>query len=397
MIRKILFLFSISFAFDFLFVLGVQAQQVSPVISGIIKDAGTLKPIPDVNVYIAGSTIGCSTDKNGYYEIQELFPGSYRLVVSCIGYKTLVKKVTITEGGIYRYSFALEQKVYQLPTVVVSQADAELWRKRLKIFKRELIGTSSNADSCTIENPFVLSFKEKDDTLFAYANQPLIIKNKSLGYEIKYFLESFKYFEPSVKYSGLPVFKELKARNPNQEKNWQNRRLETYCGSLRHFLTTAVKDFEFILTNPPADSSGFDTLNSPLKREGFKVRHRVLQKIGQRIWKYDIPINTLEYIYKDGKDYEKIISFNDFLKVTYLRKPEDKHYAEFVGKFGLPENPTSLILLHGSKVNIDNQGRFFDKFRIETFGYWAFERLADTLPFDYSPPDSVLERVNFNE
>ncbi len=397
MIRKILFLFKISLAFNFLFAFGLKAQPVTPVISGVIKDAIALKPIPDVNVYIAGSTLGCSTDKKGYYEIKQLSAGNYRLVVSCIGYKTLTKKITIAEGGNYRYSFALEQKVYRLPTVIVSQADAELWKKRLNIFKRELIGTSSNADSCTIENPTTLSFDENNDTLFAYAAQPLIIKNKSLGYEIKYFLESFKYFEPSVKYSGLPVFKELKPRNSNQKNIWQERRLETYCGSLRHFLTTAVKDFKFILTNPPADSSEFDTLNSPLKREGFKVRHRVIQKIGQRIWKYDVPINTLEYIYNGDVNYEKIISFNDFLKVTYIRKLEDKHYAEFVGKFGSPENPTSLILLHGSKISIDNQGRFFDKFRIETFGYWAFERLADTLPSDYSVPDSVLENVNFNK
>ena len=53
---------------------------------GIIKDEQTLKPIPDVNIKIAGTTEGTATDKAGRFVLKvDKIPAT--LEFSCVGYK----------------------------------------------------------------------------------------------------------------------------------------------------------------------------------------------------------------------------------------------------------------------------------------------------------------------
>src|SRR5690554_4893059 len=55
-------------------------------ISGQVTDASTGEPLPGVNVVIAGTTTGATTDPDGYYTILNVPPGTYSLRASFIGY-----------------------------------------------------------------------------------------------------------------------------------------------------------------------------------------------------------------------------------------------------------------------------------------------------------------------
>jgi hypothetical protein len=53
----------------------------------------------------------------------------------------------------------------------------------------------------------------------------------------------------------------------------------------------------------------------------------------------------------------------------------------------------SWITLPTDSVLIDTTGYHFDSFGIQTFGYWAFDRVSNMLPYEYYLPDSIL--VNY--
>ena len=54
-------------------------------LSGFITDQETGEALIGANVFIVETGNGMSTDKNGYYVLQNISPGNYTLVVSYIG------------------------------------------------------------------------------------------------------------------------------------------------------------------------------------------------------------------------------------------------------------------------------------------------------------------------
>ncbi|MBN1997502.1 carboxypeptidase-like regulatory domain-containing protein, partial [candidate division KSB1 bacterium] len=55
-------------------------------IAGKITDAETNEPLPGVNVIVEGTQTGAATDLQGNYQILNLPPRTYTLIVSMIGY-----------------------------------------------------------------------------------------------------------------------------------------------------------------------------------------------------------------------------------------------------------------------------------------------------------------------
>jgi CarboxypepD_reg-like domain len=66
--------------------LNSQSKQTSS-ISGVVLDDDTGEPIPTVNVFLDGTTLGTSTNKYGEYKIDYIPMGSYKIIASMIGYE----------------------------------------------------------------------------------------------------------------------------------------------------------------------------------------------------------------------------------------------------------------------------------------------------------------------
>ena len=69
-------------------------------IAGIVKDKQTGEPLPGVNVLIEGTTLGASTDIDGYYVIVSVPVGVHQLKVSYIGYKEILIYNNNREGDL---------------------------------------------------------------------------------------------------------------------------------------------------------------------------------------------------------------------------------------------------------------------------------------------------------
>jgi hypothetical protein len=59
-------------------------------IAGNVTDARTNEPLPGVNIIIEGTSMGASTDEDGFYVILNVSPGTYKLQSSYIGYTTVI-------------------------------------------------------------------------------------------------------------------------------------------------------------------------------------------------------------------------------------------------------------------------------------------------------------------
>ena len=67
-------------------------------ISGFITDKETGEALIGANVFIQETGNGMSTDKNGYYVLQNISSGNYSLIVSYIGYNTFKKDIVVLEN-----------------------------------------------------------------------------------------------------------------------------------------------------------------------------------------------------------------------------------------------------------------------------------------------------------
>jgi len=61
-------------------------------IAGRIVDKETGEPLPGVNIIVQGTTLGSTTDLEGYYTILQIPPGDHTIVASMVGYS----KITIS-------------------------------------------------------------------------------------------------------------------------------------------------------------------------------------------------------------------------------------------------------------------------------------------------------------
>ncbi len=90
-------------------------------IAGRVTDASTGEPLPGVNVVVVGSTQGSTTDVDGYYNILNVPPGTYRLRASFIGFTPqVVEDVRVNIDLTTTINFALQEEVIQGEEVVVT-------------------------------------------------------------------------------------------------------------------------------------------------------------------------------------------------------------------------------------------------------------------------------------
>ncbi|RKY49382.1 MAG: hypothetical protein DRP91_04425 [Candidatus Neomarinimicrobiota bacterium] len=68
-------------------------------IAGKVYDSESGKPLPGTNVIIVGTTLGASTDDNGYFFIIDVPPGKYSVAINYIGYEKVVLKDVVVSSG----------------------------------------------------------------------------------------------------------------------------------------------------------------------------------------------------------------------------------------------------------------------------------------------------------
>ncbi|MER3373665.1 MAG: TonB-dependent receptor [Allomuricauda sp.] len=119
----------------------IQAQNT---VSGTITDSENGQSLEQVSVYIPQLEKGTVTDANGDYTLKDLPEGTYKLVVSYLGYETYSTSLVINSGN-NAFSYAMVPSAIEIDEVVLSTPFHKLQRENvMKVEQKSIAELKSN-------------------------------------------------------------------------------------------------------------------------------------------------------------------------------------------------------------------------------------------------------------
>ena len=352
----------------FLFLLLCIQKVFSQTITGQVTDSQTNEPLPFVNVFISNTTKGTQTDVKGNFTLKLQTSGYSKVVASMVGYKSFEQEFVLRPDEVRRLTIKLQIDTKFLNEVKISGKRDKQWKRLYKDFEREFLGRTKNARNSNILNPYQIDISRKKQVLTANALQAIEIENKALGYGISYQLESFQVTGTSYEFSGKTLFKLLPATDDLQTRTWENNRNQTYRGSLRHFLKAVA--------NRKSHQEGFrvyfERESTPkISRNRYFSNNALIEVNPDTLAQLN---SVLQRVTLPARRYE----------IHYLNRRDPQNWY-----FDL-DREISWLEIKAPILAFSYNGILENSYLIETIGNMSKRRVADLLPDDYQPTDSLL-------
>ncbi len=350
----------LSFIFFFLFSGFIANAQFT--ITGEVLDSSTREPMALASVFCQNTTIGTSTNKSGQFTLT-LPSGGYDLIFSYTGYQT--QTIRVTENNKLEILMLKEDKSLGEVVLKNSFQVTDGWQKYGDFFTANFIGSTPNAQNCVLLNPEVLKFYfyKRSNKLKVLAEEPVLLANRALGYDLRYQLDSFVFYYNSniSSYKGYCLFTAMDGSD-SLRRVWSSNRVKAYYGSKLQFMR-----------------SYFD---SSLAEDGWVIDMLDENNLNKFV-KVTDPYDTLYYGALDST-MEVEIWYPRKFSITYNKK---KPEPEYLKKFGMPKNVSTQITYIEMKdgIAIKGNGYYYDQKDWMNQGYWSWKYIADQLPFDYLP------------
>ena len=110
-------------------------SQETGKIWGTVTDKKSGEPIPAVNIFVEGTTLGAASDEKGQFIILKVPPGPYSLKAEMMGFETkIISRVMVMKDGFARVDFKLDaaiiglkkaKKISDAPPPPLSEEDEE--------------------------------------------------------------------------------------------------------------------------------------------------------------------------------------------------------------------------------------------------------------------------------
>jgi len=343
-------------------------SQTDYLVTGKVIDETTKQPLLGASVFAENTTIGTATNADGVFYLR-LPNGGYNLVVTFTGYQTATRR---TAAGDANANIVIEvkQKEKEMGDVVI-KATFEVkdgWEKYGDFFLENFIGKTANTPFCTIKNKDAVKFfyYKRKNLLKVMSEVPIDIVNEALGYNVKYSLDSFvhNYKTEVTTYSGYPLFQEMESSSIAQLTKWNAARKVAYNGSILHFMRSLY--------------------HKKLKEAGFEIQFLIKENDKEKAF----PLKDFYGAMKYSMDMEdKTVEINPAQKEVAVIYKDEETSALYQEKN--PDAPTKfqlsvLSFLPTETLDIEQNGYYFEQNDITITGYWAWEKVADMLPYDFN-------------
>ncbi len=320
---------------------------LSQTLVGRVIDNVSQEPVETVAVYFDNTTIGTTTNENGEFSIAYTDAVQSTLVISYLGYE----KVFITD---YRnrnnVTIELTEATNSLDEVYIEYDDGLTRRQKLRLFRKEFLGTSEFGKSCKIlnEDDLILKYDKMSKSLYASSKVPLRILNKALQYEVAFDIIDFEviyryidlntrtFTANSVSYFGTNFYKNLK---DSKEKKTIKNRASAYKGSVQHFMRSLF--------------------NENIREEGYAIYH---DKFRVEEWDYF----TIEPVI--DSDFKKV-TLSDKVSILFNKKAQSELVQDI------------------SEFFVDTYGNYTPIIGLYFGGAMGSQRVGDTVPSDYGLSD----------
>ncbi len=397
----------------------VNADAQSHITGKVVK-AENGEPIVGSSVFISNTSRGTVSDKEGNFELRNIPPGKYDLVVSSIGYEISVYAFDANQLPL-KLRVEMQMKVRELQNVTVEPSVEEGWDKWGLTFTDYFLGTTPNATQCRIKNKESIRFRffKRTNRVIAYCDEPLEIENRALGYRIQYQLEDFEvsFKENTSRYAGYVLFEDMDGEKKEVRKRWQRKRDQAFYGSMMHFwrsfYTDSIREEGFHVKRMWREPN----LEKERVKELYKSRYFKSSKVGNAVIQmnpgnnrdssmadstryYESVLRQKDYIEHYGKDLltadsilytrsdtYKEVYFPNYICISYRNELEDPAYLQYHQERRNPYFQQSCIwLVEPVTVVIYPDGSYYPPQNVFSMSYWAWgDKMADMLPLDYEP------------
>ncbi|MGB3464710.1 MAG: carboxypeptidase-like regulatory domain-containing protein [Cyclobacteriaceae bacterium] len=321
--------------------------------SGVVIDSLSGKTIQNVHIYLDRTDIGTYTDVDGSFELTDVPEGSYDMVVSHVGYGVFNYRMNLYKDA-SGLQIKITPKINMLKELEVVSLNSVSQKRFIDLFRREVFGDGPTAKLCLINNPEDLYvFKDsahKKDEFEIYSKGPISISNHWLGYSIYMDLVFFETKAEQTVFIVKTNFQPMRSESKRVRKRWQKNRLDMYTGSLRHFVASLDSD----------------------NKGKSRFRQKIVEEIPNELrFKY-LPADIL------SKDVVKLVSV--------IRGLNEGYFVEI-------RHPSTQSVSYLSKTDFEYKADykfelikdFYDpKKGVMIYGKWAYNRLAETLPLNYT-------------
>ncbi|HNB80593.1 MAG TPA: carboxypeptidase-like regulatory domain-containing protein, partial [Chitinophagaceae bacterium] len=131
----------------FALLFAMQTMMAQYKISGSIQDEKTKEPLVGVSIYITDLKTGTLSNMEGYYQIDKIKPGRYLLDISAVGYKSMVKQITVrSDTSIH---FILTPSVNELNEAIVTGVSRSTELKKSPVIVKTIDRTTMMQNSAT--------------------------------------------------------------------------------------------------------------------------------------------------------------------------------------------------------------------------------------------------------
>lgn len=394
--------------------LGPQPAWSQIKLDGQVRDARTQRPLAFASVFLANTTYGTTTDSTGHFALAGVPAGQYEVMVSYVGYELYKKDLALQQSLTLSPSL---QPAAHLDEVVVrpSKNRAADYRR----FTRQFLGASALSQQCRIESPdeVAVVFDEGRRELVAVAPRHLTVINQALGYRITYHHFDFRvnYNANRITFVAAPVYEELKSKDVRQQQQWEANRRKAYAGSLPHFLRSVRNDQlaqEGFLVQAMVSAPNSEQVQLRIKQAGDSLAAVLVPEPGAVALVYKQPLSAAQIRQVEPPANVVRLQSPFALRVTYQNEQPDALFATIVlearrnemlnatksrwqatrneavagrSQAYAPVLEVSELRLLGPSAIIQPNGYLINPLSVKVDGYWAFEKVGEALPLDYSP------------
>ncbi|NRB49752.1 MAG: carboxypeptidase-like regulatory domain-containing protein [Saprospiraceae bacterium] len=330
-----------------------------------ILDANTQEPVSDAFVFVASTSIGNSTDKEGRVELDIRGLGQVELVVSHLNYQ--LKSVIIKPEELIPSTIYLQAQTLDIDEVVVKSSASKKRAQWMRHFEFAFLGPLDLRNKVKIQNPKVILFSEDQEGLKAQAMDYIDVANESLGYRLRFYLDTFLIDTlGDVRYAGKVFFQEATEKKGN-------RRISKARG--RAFRNG--KEYFFRWLNQDAQDRNRKTFLVGQAKLNEETRQLDYQKIDHN----DLSLRRGLWV--------DTLMIQDYLVVTDPRLRSRAPIGAL--PFRLRKWATSMLRSRTGQILINRSGGILNPQDIEEYGHWTMQRVGELMPLDFDYTSDVAQ------
>ncbi len=346
----------------------------------VLKDALNLEPVVGAHVFVLNSSYGTISGDEGQLVLDIPLELKERLVISHISYENHFISYTEYQSLDEPTIVTLKPNGLSLDEITIVAQRDKRWKENLKKFTKAFLGTDKAAKKAKILNPEVLRFTEIEDALHVTAVDLIQISNPPLGYNIDFLLKELLVSKDgSSQYNGYAKFTDI-STDKNRDDVEENRE-KVFQKSRRYFLMHLIQgntvennyDIRFLEYNNSAfHEIGIPDPDSILTHDEHTETYH--------LW-FD---EFLDVTNKNFKTLPKTTANTGTATFTnqYANSPQSVGSPQSLGKTKKEHLQSQLYKLTPF-LALDKYGHILNENSVKEYGYWANQRIAALLPWDY--------------